>query len=64
MSASKAARNTKKNTIKIPAADRIYYVIINILLGIFFVIVLAPLINIVASSFSSSDAVLKGKVML
>ncbi len=64
MSAAKPAGKARKKAIRISAADRIYYVIINVLLGAFFVIVLAPLINIVASSFSSSDAVLKGKVML
>ncbi|MBQ8953586.1 MAG: carbohydrate ABC transporter permease [Clostridia bacterium] len=53
-----------KNKIKITAGEKIYYVIVNLILGIFFVLVLAPLINIVASSFSSADAVIKGKVLL
>ena len=58
-------KNTKKkNTIKISARDKVYYVIINVILGVFFAAVLAPLVNIVACSFSSSDAVLKGKVLL
>lgn len=53
-----------KNKIGITANEKVYYFIINLCLGIFFIIVLGPLINIVASSFSSADAVGKGKVLL
>ena len=59
-----ARRAKNKNRIKITAGERIYYLIVNLILGIFFTLVLAPLINIVASSFSSADAVIKGKVLL
>ena len=43
-----AKKNTaKKNTIRISARDRVYYAIINVILGVFFAAVLAPLINTV-----------------
>ena len=60
----KAPSRRAKNRIKITAGEKIYYAIVNLILGVFFVLVLAPLINIVASSFSSADAVIKGKVLL
>lgn len=53
-----------KNKIGVPYSDKVFYCIVNIILGIFFLLVLGPLINIVASSFSSADAVGKGKVLL
>ena len=53
-----------RNRIKITTSEKVYYVIVNLILGVFFTLVLAPLINIVASSFSSADAVIKGKVLL
>ena len=53
-----------KNKIGISFGDRVYYTIVNVFLGIFFLTILAPLINIVASSFSSVDAVGRGQVYL
>ena len=52
------------NKIGITRGEKFYYFIVNLLLGIFFMLILIPLINIVASSFSSPDAVGKGKVLL
>lgn len=52
------------NKIGITTGEKVYYLVVNILLGLFFLIILGPLINIVASSFSSPDAVGKGKVLL
>lgn len=55
----------KKNTaIRMSAGDKVYYVIVYTLLGLFGLIVLIPLINIVSSSFSSSEAVTNGRVTL
>ena len=53
---------SKKNTIKVSRGDHVYYTIVNILLGLFTLIVLLPLINVVANSFSSQDAVAFGWV--
>ena len=61
---AQARKARSKNKIKITAGEKIYYLIVNVILGVFFVLVLAPLVNIVASSFSSADAVIKGKVLL
>ena len=60
------AAGTKKreNKIGITHSEKIFYFVVNLLLGIFFLLVLLPLINIVASSFSTADAVGKGKVLL
>ena len=52
------------NKIGITRGEKVYYFIVNVILGIFFLIILVPLINIVVSSFSSPDAVGKGKVLL
>lgn len=62
--AQKVIKNNRKNKIKITGGEKVYYTIVNVLLGLFFVIVLAPLINIVASSFSSANMVNAGKVLL
>lgn len=52
------------NKIGVSTGDKIYYFIVNLLLAAFFVLILAPLINIVASSFSDVDAVGRGQVFL
>lgn len=53
----------KKNRINISKGDKIYYGIVNVCLLIFFLIILLPLINIVASSFSEARSVNQGKVL-
>lgn len=55
-----AVKVKHSNHIKTSRGDRVYYLINNILLGIFFLIILIPLINVVASSFSSAFAVNSG----
>lgn len=50
--------------VKDPAEDRILYVIVNLVLGLFTLVVLLPLIHILASSFSSGVAVSTGRVLL
>lgn len=57
-------RRKKHADIMIAKSDKIYYAIVNFILTIFFIIVLLPLINVVASSFSSPTAVNTGKVLL
>lgn len=57
-------KSVVNNKIGISFGDKVYYLIVNILLGAFFILILAPLINIVASSFSGVDAVGRGKVLL
>ncbi len=61
-----AVADSKKrhNKIGITTSEKVFYTIVNIVLGTFFLLVLLPLINIVASSFSTADAVGKGKVLL
>lgn len=55
---------TKKNRIRIPKGDRAFYFTINLIIAILCLLVLYPLVYIVSSSFSSSKAVLAGKVVL
>ncbi len=62
--ATVAVQSKHKNRIKTSRSDRVYYLINNILLGIFFLIILIPLINVVACSFSDSFAVNSGQVFL
>lgn len=52
-----------KNKIKTSRVDKIYYVLTNTFLFCFFMIILLPLLNVVASSFSNSVAVNQGKVL-
>ena len=52
------------NKIGVSFGDKVYYFINNTLLAIFFLTILLPLINIVASSFSNTDAVGRGQVYL
>lgn len=53
-----------KKHIRYSRSDSIFYLTINIVLGILGLIILYPLIYIVSSSFSSGDALLAGKVLL
>lgn len=48
--------------VKTPLDDKIYYVVTNIVLGLIMLIVLMPLINVIANSFSSPSAVVAGRV--
>lgn len=50
--------------VKLSADDRIFYIVVNIIMAIVFVIVLWPLVFIVSSSFSSKEAVMTGRVFL
>ena len=50
--------------IRLTKQDTVYYVIVDIIVTFFMLLVLIPLINIVASSFSSTNAVSQGKVFL
>ena len=56
-------RLSRKNAIKVPRGDKIYYGIVNLFLFLFFMAILLPLINVVASSFSEAKAVNQGKVL-
>ena len=47
---------SRKNAIKVPRGDKIYYGIVNLFLFLFFMAILLPLINVVASSFSEAKA--------
>lgn len=57
------ATRTKKK-IKLPLDDKIYFVVINIILALLLLVVLYPLIYVVSASFSSPYAVSTGKVIL
>ncbi len=59
-----AQKTVRKNKIGITHSEKIFYFIVNLVLALFFAMILLPLINIVASSFSTADAVGKGKVLL
>ena len=54
---------SRKNAIKVPRGDKIYYGIVNLFLFLFLMAILLPLINVVASSFSEAKAVNQGKVL-
>jgi len=56
--------NTRKNKIRDSFDDKIYYVLVNIILAIIAVIVLYPLIFVVSASFSSREAIMNGRVFL
>lgn len=55
-------KKPKKRRVKESKGDRIYYIITYIILGLLAAIVIYPLYFIVIASFSSTDAVLAGKV--
>ena len=48
--------------VKTPLDDKIYYVVTNVVLGLIMLIVLLPLLNVVANSFSAPSAVVAGRV--
>jgi multiple sugar transport system permease protein/putative aldouronate transport system permease protein len=54
----------KTNAIKDPHTDRIFNLINYLVLFLFFIVVLYPLVYIVSASFSSSGAVISGRVWL
>ena len=54
---------SRKNSIKVPRGDKIYYGIVNVCLFLFFMAILLPLLNVVASSFSDAKTVNQGKVL-
>lgn len=60
----KTIGSKRSNSIKTPTNDKIFYTIVNSILAIFTMIVLLPLINIVACSFSDVDAIRTGQVTL
>jgi putative aldouronate transport system permease protein len=53
-----------RNAIREPLGDRVLTIFIYAALSVFLVIVLYPLLNIVASSFSDPKAVIKGEVTI
>lgn len=60
--ASLDERRELSNKTAIPREDKIFYTIVNIVLFIVIILVLFPIINVVANSFSSGDAVASGRV--
>ena len=54
--------STGKNTIKISVGDKAYYITVYSILGLFTLLIILPLVNVVANSFSSQDAVAFGWV--
>lgn len=59
------AKQTKaRRRIKDTASDRVLYAAVNIILGIFMLVVAYPIIYILSASFSSPHAVSTGKVIL
>ena len=56
-------KNRGASGIDTARGDRTFYAIVNAIVGVFMLIVLIPLVNIVASSFSSPGAVSSGKVL-
>lgn len=57
------ALSKKKSTaIKDCASDKVFYSIVNIIMFVILLIVLVPILNVIASSFSSGEAVSAGKV--
>ena len=56
--------NPSASHIRLAGSDRLFYTVVNVITFVFMMIILVPLINIVASSFSSPYAVSNGKVLL
>lgn len=54
---------SRKNSINVPRGDKIYYGIVNVCLFLFFMAILLPLLNVIASSFSEAKTVNQGKVL-
>lgn len=55
---------TKKNQMRFSRSDRIFYAINYTLIALLCLVILYPLIFIVSSSFSSTKAVIEGRVLL
>ena len=53
-----------KNKIKAPFSDKVFKTVIYVLVAFFTVIILFPLLNVLATSFSSYSAVISGKVWI
>ena len=53
-----------RNAIREPLGDRILTIFIYVALSVFLIVVLYPLLNIVASSFSDPKAVIRGEVTI
>ncbi len=62
MTINKIEKAKHQNTIRISIGDKAYYSVVYTVLGLFTVLILMPLINVVANSFSSQDAVAFGWV--
>lgn len=62
MSATTFFKSSRRGTIREPFGDRVFLVVVMIMLAIVLALVLLPLIYIVASSFSSASAVSAGQV--
>ena len=56
--------NLTSSAIKDSKEDKILYIVVNIVLGLFVLIVAYPLIYVLSSSFSSGTAVSTGRVVL
>ncbi|MEU4294448.1 carbohydrate ABC transporter permease [Kribbella sp. NPDC026596] len=56
-------RAARTRRIHEPRTDRIFLICVYLLLAVFFAVVLLPLLYIVASSFSSAEAVSSGRVL-
>lgn len=56
--------NKRQKKIKLSLDDRIFFVVVNVLLAILTLTVLYPLIYVVSASFSSGTALLSGRVWL
>lgn len=54
----------QKKGIREPLEDRVLYAVVNLLLGLFTLVVLVPILHILAASFSSGTAVSTGRVFL
>lgn len=63
MAADKSNTPVRARRIRVSRVDRIYYVVVDVSLGLFFLIILLPILNIVASSFSNAQIVNQGKVL-
>jgi multiple sugar transport system permease protein/putative aldouronate transport system permease protein len=64
MSKSGMVSQKSRRRIRLSKGDQALYVTTDILIGIFFLLVLYPLVYVVASAFSAPKAVLAGKVFL
>ncbi len=55
---------SRRNKVRAPLDDRIYYGVVYVALGLLLLVTLYPLLYILAASFSSAQAVTSGKVFL